>query len=50
MELDNLLENFKTDILGATSSRLDALQAKKRQDEEQATMSIFHPRRTKKHP
>ena len=34
IELGNLLENCKTDILGAMGSQLDALQAKKRQDEE----------------
>ena len=34
MELGNLLENFKTNILGAMGSQLDALQAKKRKDEE----------------
>ena len=34
IELGNLLENFKIDILGAMGSQLDALQAKKRQDEE----------------
>ena len=33
VELGNLLENFKTDILGAMGSQLDALQSKKRQDE-----------------
>ena len=30
VELGNLLENFKTDILGEMGSQLDALQAKKR--------------------
>ena len=30
VELGNLLENFKTDILGAMGSQLDALQTKKR--------------------
>ena len=50
MELGNLLENFKTDLLGAMGSQLDALQAKKRQDEEQAAMSIFCPRCRTKHP
>ena len=30
IELGNLLENFKTDILGEMGSQLDALQAKKR--------------------
>ena len=34
VEIGNLLENFKTDILGAMGSQLEALQAKKRQDEE----------------
>ena len=51
MELGNLLENFKTDILEDVGSQLDALQAKKMQDEERATMSIFCPRcRTKTSP
>ena len=49
VEIGNLLENFKTDILGAMGSQLDALQAKKRQDEEQAAMSIFCPRCTLLH-
>ena len=35
IELGNLLENFKIDILGEMGSQLDALQAKKRQDEEE---------------
>ena len=30
IELGNLLENFKTDILGAMDSQLDALHAKRR--------------------
>ena len=34
IELGNLLENFKTDILGEMVSQLDALQSKKRKDEE----------------
>ena len=34
VQLGNLLENFKTDILGEMGSQLDALQDKKRQDEE----------------
>ena len=50
MELGNLLENFKTDILGAMGSQLYTLQDKKRQDEEQAVMSIFCPRCRTKHP
>ena len=50
VELGNLLENFKTNILGAMGSQLDDLQAKKSQDEEQAAMSIFWPRCRTKHP
>ena len=34
IELGNLLENLKTNILGAIGSQLDALQAKKRKEEE----------------
>ena len=33
IELRNLLENFKTYILGAMGSQLDVLQAKKRKEE-----------------
>ena len=50
MEIGNLLENFKTNILGTMGSQLDALQAKKRQDEERAAMSIFFPGCRTKHP
>ena len=34
MELGNLLESFKIDILGEMGSQLDALQANKRKYEE----------------
>ena len=44
------MENFKTDILGAMGSQLDALQSKKRKDEERAVMSIFYPICRSKHP
>ena len=50
VELGNLLENFKTDILGAMGSQLVSLQAKKRQDEERAAMCIFCPRCRTKNP
>ena len=50
MELGNLLENFKTNILGAMGSQLDALQGKKRKEEECAAMSILCPRCRTKHP
>ena len=41
---------FKTNILGEMGSQLDVLQAKKRKDEEQETMSILCPRCRTKHP
>ena len=42
IELENLLENFKTDILGTLSSQFDALKTKKRQEEEDiAALHIF---------
>ena len=44
VEIGNLLENFKTNILGAMGFQIDGLQAKKRQDEDRATMNIFCPR------
>ena len=50
IEIGNLLENFKTDILGEMGSQIDALQAKKIQEEEHATMSILSPRCRTKHP
>ena len=50
IELGNILENFKTDILGAMGSQIDVLQAKKRQEEEHAVMSIFCTRCRTKHP
>ena len=50
VELGNLLENFKTNILGAMGSQLDVLQVKKRQEEECAVMSIFFPTCRTKHP
>ena len=34
VELGNLLENFKTDILGTLSSQLDTIKFKKKQEEE----------------
>ena len=50
IELGNLLENFKTDILGAMGSQLDVLQAKKSQEEERAAKRVLCPRCRTKHP
>ena len=41
MDIGNLLEGFKNDILSSLSSQLDALQAKKRKEEEDQYLAIF---------
>ena len=41
VEIGNLLENFKTNILSTIGSHLDTLKLKKKQEEENATMSIY---------
>ena len=50
VELGNLLENFKTDLLSTISSQLDTLKARRRQEEENAVTRIFFPRCRNKHP
>ena len=50
MEIGNLLEGFKTDILSSLSSQLDALQVKKRKEEEDRALAIFCPKCRKRHP
>eukprot|EP00253_Pinus_taeda_P035424 PITA_35424 len=44
VELGNLLENFKTDILGTLTTQLDIVQAKKKQMEVEQNLAIFCPR------
>ena len=48
MELGNLLENFKTTILGTISSQLDTLNIKRKLEDE--ALSIFYAKCRKKHP
>ena len=48
MELGNLLENFKKDILGTISSQLDTLNIKLKLEGE--ALSIFCAKCRKKHP
>jgi hypothetical protein len=48
-EIGNLLEKFKTYILITIGSHLDTLNIKKKQEEENATMSIYFPRCRRKH-
>jgi len=49
VELGNLLENFKTDILGTLTTQLDIVQAKQKQAEAEQNLAIFCPRCRKKH-
>jgi hypothetical protein len=50
VELGNLLENFKTDILGTIGSQLDTLKIKRKREEENPVLSIFCPKCRKRHP
>ena len=49
VELGNLLENFKTDILGILSSQLDNIKVRRRQKEENPVLSIFCSKCRKRH-
>ena len=49
-ELGNLLENFKTDILSTLSSLFDTIRTKKKQNVENAILTIFCSRCMKRHP
>jgi len=49
MELRNLLENFKIDILNTVSSQIDTMKIKKKQEEENVVLAIFCHRYRKKH-
>jgi hypothetical protein len=40
-EIGNLLENFKTDILGTLTTQLDVLQVKQKQAEAEQSLAIF---------
>jgi len=49
IEIGNLLENFKTDILGTLTTQFDIMQAKQKQMEAERNLAIFCPRCRKKH-
>eukprot|EP00253_Pinus_taeda_P005000 PITA_05000 len=49
VEIGNLFENFKTNILGTLTTQLDVLQAKQKQMEAEQNLVIFCPRCRKKH-
>jgi len=48
-KIGNLLENFKTDILGTLKTQLDIMQDKQQQAEVEQNFAIFYPRFRKKH-
>ena len=50
VELGNLLDNFKTDLLGTIGSQLDTLKIKRKQEDENPVLSIFCPKCRKRHP
>jgi len=49
VEIRNLLENFKADILGTLTTQLDIMQAKQKHAEVEQNLAIFCPRCRKKH-
>jgi hypothetical protein len=50
IELGNLLEKFKTNILNTIIIQLDTMKIKKKQEEKNATLAIFCPRCRKRSP
>ena len=49
MELSNLFEYLKTEIIGTINSQLDTLKIKKKQEEEKVSLIIFCHFCSKKH-
>jgi hypothetical protein len=50
IDLGNLLENFKIDILHTIISQLDTMQIKRKQEEENVVLAIFCHQCRRKHP
>ena len=50
VEIRNLLDNLRMDILSTLSTQMDTLQVKQKQLELDRTMAIFYPMCRKKHP
>jgi len=50
VEIGNLLDNLKTDILSTLSSEMDTFQEKQNKMELERNMAIFFPQCRKKHP
>ena len=49
VEIGNLLDTFKIDILGSVSEQIDTLKIKNKKNSENAALSIINPKRQKKH-
>jgi hypothetical protein len=49
VEIGNLLDNFKNDILSTVGSQMDTLKINKKQEKDNAAMCIFCPRCRRKH-
>jgi len=49
VEIGNLLENFKTDILGMLKTQLAIMHAQQKKSEAEQNLAIFYPRCRKKH-
>ena len=49
IELGNILEKFKTDILNTISSQLDTMKIKRKQEEENVALAIFCHQCRRKH-
>ena len=48
VEIGNLLEDFKTNILGTLKTQLNIMQAKQKQEEVEQNLVIFYPKCRKK--
>ena len=50
VDISNLLDNFKIDILNTLGSQLDTLKIKQRKEVEDASLTIYCPKCRKRHP
>ena len=50
VEIGNILENFKTEMMSSISSKIDVLRAKQKQAVEDLTLGIFFPKCRKNQP
>ena len=49
VEIGNILENFKTDMMSSISSQMDVMREKKKQVAEDLVLGMFFPKCRKKH-